>query len=237
MTSTVTVSSGTSTVTRTVDPFTISITRNNIGPLTTVFTPQPECGDCFIGPTPQQYNLCDAYSTDCYGRPRPCLPSSSQWSKWAFYSPGLLCPAGWTTATVVSSDMTDSVRALNIISLLASEETAAFCCPTGFTFSYPTIIPSLATGPPRCISGIFEGGFLYRTCHPAALAGPITETTTAAVGTGKNTFLTTRYTTIQETFSADGSVSTTSVAGIFVTEYTTQAWLTAFTRAPAIQLV
>ncbi|KAK3303655.1 uncharacterized protein B0T15DRAFT_401777 [Chaetomium strumarium] len=167
-----------------VDPFTISITRNNIGPLTTIFTPQPDCGICFVGPTAQVHNLCDAFSTDCQGSPRSCLPRSSQWSNWAFYSPGLLCPEGWTTATVVSSDMTDSVRALDIISLLTSDETAAFCCPTGFTFSYPIIVPSFATAPPRCMSGMFEGGFVYRTCLLSAVPTP--KPTTAAVGTGKH---------------------------------------------------
>lgn len=58
------------------------------------------------------------------------MPGDNTWGLFAVYSPGLACPAGWTTATVVSAEMTDRLTARDVISRLEHGETAAFCCPT-----------------------------------------------------------------------------------------------------------
>lgn len=121
--------------TSTREPWLPSLTRYNIAPLTTVFTPPAGCETGFVqkataAPDSDRiHENCQAYLSDCRTS-RPCLPGTSSWAPWAFYSPGLLCPAGWTTATVVSQDMTDSIRATDIFSLMRRDETAAFCCPS-----------------------------------------------------------------------------------------------------------
>jgi hypothetical protein len=73
---------------------------------------------------------CAAYSTDCYGPMRACMPGDAEWNKWDFYSPGLSCPVGFTTATLVSANMTDGLlQASVVLDGMLNDETAAFCCP------------------------------------------------------------------------------------------------------------
>lgn len=105
-----------------------SSTRNNLGPLTTVFTPSPTCEECFVAATALNGG-CRAHYTDCHN-PRRCMPGDNAWELFAVYSPGLVCPAGWTIATMVSAEMTDRLTARDVISRLEHGETAGFCCPT-----------------------------------------------------------------------------------------------------------
>jgi hypothetical protein len=121
---TVTLTGVTSTILQTVDAI---ATGNNLGPLTTIFTPPPGCDVCYVE-AKSAGRVCAVYSTDCHG-PRPCMPGTFPWTFSDFYSPGLFCPSGWTTATVVSADMTDSIRASEVLSRMSHDETAAFCCP------------------------------------------------------------------------------------------------------------
>ena len=58
------------------------------------------------------------------------MPGTVPWVDGNFYSPGLLCPSGWTTATVVTAEMTGSLQAADVFNWLLSGETAAFCCPS-----------------------------------------------------------------------------------------------------------
>jgi hypothetical protein len=111
-----------------------SFPRYNIAALTTSFTPTPACATGFI-PAPTASNAEDivedmafAYLSDC-GSSRQCLPGTSTWAPYAFYSPGWICPVGWTTATVVSQNMTNSAVPTEVLGRLLYPETAAFCCP------------------------------------------------------------------------------------------------------------
>lgn len=106
-----------------------TLTRINLGPLTTVFTPPRGCDACYVGSTASWEIGCTAFFDDCRGS-RLCLPDITPSHSWAFYSPGLLCPAEWTTATVVSATMTDSLRATSVLRTLTADETAGFCCPS-----------------------------------------------------------------------------------------------------------
>ncbi|KAK3906064.1 hypothetical protein C8A05DRAFT_12170 [Staphylotrichum tortipilum] len=106
-----------------------SATRTqNFGPLTTVFTAPSGCDACFAS-SGSDASVCTAYFEDCQGL-RSCVPRSSPWQQWDYYSPRLSCPSGWTTATVVSASMTNPIRAREVLSRMAPGETAAFCCPS-----------------------------------------------------------------------------------------------------------
>jgi hypothetical protein len=119
----------TETTTTTRAGITPSVTRNNLGPLTTVFTPPSGCDACFVSAF-DAGRACAAYSTDCHGPIPSCAPGNASISLGAFYSPGLLCPAGWTTAEVISGNMTDNAKANELFGGIAHDETAAFCFPT-----------------------------------------------------------------------------------------------------------
>jgi hypothetical protein len=145
-----------STTTR--PPAVLGPTRNVLGPLTTTFTPPPACSSCFLDDAQSGADsrldyyiwLCDAYRTaPVCGRPgsslQECVPSVTSGLDPAsllaselagaltttagFYSPGLVCPDNWVTATSVAwtSDLDSAFGSLQ--TLLASE-TAAICCPS-----------------------------------------------------------------------------------------------------------
>lgn len=83
------------------------ISLSNLGPLTTTFTPPPSC---------LQSNVATAFApassespighVNCEVAPSRCLPSQSQLPtetappyspEIVYFSPGLVCPAGWKT--------------------------------------------------------------------------------------------------------------------------------------------
>lgn len=97
--------------------------RPVFGPLTTVFTPSPDCNACYVYTSDLP---CVAYSTNCEGA-RPCMPDSN-WDPSGLYSPGVHCPSGWTTATVLSANDSQHI-APDKYNRLLPDETAAFCCP------------------------------------------------------------------------------------------------------------
>ncbi|KAK0746462.1 hypothetical protein B0T18DRAFT_294025, partial [Schizothecium vesticola] len=111
-----------------------------LGPLTTTFTPPPQCsvgvGICstcnvvFYGQTcvssgAQDGTTCWPPTTSGALAPKPTLQG------WGFYSPGIACPSGYTSRC---SAVADSEREPGwpMQFLLAPGETAVGCCPPGF---------------------------------------------------------------------------------------------------------
>ncbi|KAK3949234.1 hypothetical protein QBC32DRAFT_349688 [Pseudoneurospora amorphoporcata] len=119
-------------------PNVASFTRSVLGPLTTTFTPPPECTQCYeLAGGEKRGNTCRAYAEDCLGIPRAsCLPQASNAISdvelpWGFFSPGLACPSGWTTAgpTISYGQIEKDDVVGNIVNVLEAGETAGFCCP------------------------------------------------------------------------------------------------------------
>jgi hypothetical protein len=117
--------------------------RTILGPLTTTFTPAPSCSigaracptcnyaweaqSCYstISDNNVVYGISDA--TQCWPPTSAGLPSPTPplWG-WGFYSPGIICPTGYTSAC--------SATAGNAMTWtpewsLAAGETAVGCCP------------------------------------------------------------------------------------------------------------
>ncbi|KAJ5294025.1 hypothetical protein N7508_008846 [Penicillium antarcticum] len=109
MTTTITIASGTTPA-------------SNI-PLTTVFTPPASCdnfswisSDCLGTTCRGVYNIVRATETECY---------PSGWASSATtFSPGLVCPSGYSIAATTLASYG-----------VASIETRATCCPSGFTIA------------------------------------------------------------------------------------------------------
>lgn len=120
-----------------------SLVRTVLGPLTTVFTPPPSCSRVFFGSlTDITYGPLSAgwQAQSCAGTagwPRnfqldascwpPGMPAfaSVPWPNWAVYSPGRLCPAGYTKAWMGTTGIGDLP--------VAAGETVIGCCPSGYT--------------------------------------------------------------------------------------------------------
>ncbi|EAQ85360.1 predicted protein [Chaetomium globosum CBS 148.51] len=155
------------------------------------------------------------------------------------YSPGLVCPSGWTTATVVSAEMTDSFSARDVIGRLEKGETAAFCCPAGFDFLYGSVNPYTATVGPRCVSTMFEGTFSFTHC------GVYDKNTFGEVIAGTDTIVSTIPSTSTriETFEVGNpggsgpKWNTTTIIIPLVLTTTQKPLESATTLAPAVQLV
>ncbi|TFB06535.1 hypothetical protein CCMA1212_000555 [Trichoderma ghanense] len=113
-----------------------------LGPLTTTWTMpascsvyMPPCSTCDQGFRGQS---CNAISGGQVQDNTACWPpvtkgvASPTWPfvGWGFYSPGLACPAGYTTAcTAVYGQRPEWDTQFTLV----SSETAVGCCPTGFT--------------------------------------------------------------------------------------------------------
>lgn len=117
--------------------------RKLIAPLTTLFHPPSQCNQyTFIGaatdPAAVQYSeICAVFNFEgaCPSQTPPaCLPHVTNYSDVAgpgfFYSPGLICPSGWSTAASVAQgkETTGLVSGVDVGTLLAGE-TAVVCCP------------------------------------------------------------------------------------------------------------
>lgn len=109
----------------------------NLGPLTEVFTAPPECtvaaaecktcSNAWLGQTCNGQSAIDAAA--CWPPTSSGAPSpSASFHGWGFYSPGIACPAGSTTACSATggpgggSGWTVQFR-------LRDGETAVGCCP------------------------------------------------------------------------------------------------------------
>jgi hypothetical protein len=125
----------------------VNPTRTDAGPLTTTFTPGPRCG------TPADYAAFEnqafqsgqdiTFSATAYPvspfcqttspAVQSCLPAAANGVKLdeerAFFSPGLICPLGWSTALTASYGQVGGQMLFDGQSLLVPGETAALCCP------------------------------------------------------------------------------------------------------------
>lgn len=132
----------------------MTATRNVLGPLTTVFTPDPTCVTPMAGYCKSQ--SCVAWEGQvCTALPRwnntfGAMDQSSCWPPytsgavttdvavtgylggWGFYSPGLSCPAGSTSACTATADNPTGGDFTFQFPLTAGE-TAVGCCPTSFS--------------------------------------------------------------------------------------------------------
>ncbi len=120
---------------------TMAFTNKNrviLGPLTTVFVPPAPCtiaiGQCatcnvaWWGQTCAPTTVQD--DTSCWpatteGTPAP----SAALYGWGFYSPGLECPAGYTSACTAIAGHSSQWK---VQYQMKAEETFVGCCPTGF---------------------------------------------------------------------------------------------------------
>ncbi|KXX78369.1 hypothetical protein MMYC01_206018 [Madurella mycetomatis] len=109
-----------------------------LGPLTTTFTPPAPCSVA-VG-------LCETCNVAWWGQtcaPRTVQDDPSCWPErtigavspqqmllgWGFYSPGVICPAGYTSAcTAVAGETAGWENQF----IMEPEETFIGCCPTGF---------------------------------------------------------------------------------------------------------
>ncbi|KAK4182132.1 hypothetical protein QBC35DRAFT_364068, partial [Podospora australis] len=129
------------------------------GPLTTIWTPPGECDRVFSRYYESGTLGAQAYNYDCDG-PQSCYPSDAVnqhfilGHMYAFYSPGLSCPSGWSTAAIVSHGMKNLIEAQDILATLSTDETAAVCCPSGFDLAFYE----------TCALAMTQGLFSYWTC-------------------------------------------------------------------------
>jgi hypothetical protein len=139
-------SSSVATMSATRDATAATTTRHNaLGPLTTVFTADPtcmtlmfrECGssDVCTGWLAQTCTSDLAGTTTSYGPSNEfaCFPPltsgtvTETYGGWGFYSPGLSCPSGYTSACSATAGATGSFQ---FEYPLVLGETAVGCCPT-----------------------------------------------------------------------------------------------------------
>ena len=160
-------------------PFTPATTRNNLGPLTTTFAPAPTC--TFYGIIGQnaggfQAQGCsDGFLMDtamCWLAatvPAPAGPLIG----WGFYSPGMICPTGYTSACTAygaSASAPDAAYTTLGTSFsfnfpLLPSETAVGCCPSGFDCNHG------AGSVQTCLQHASATSFYVGTCDGDALAG------------------------------------------------------------------
>ncbi|KAK3989380.1 hypothetical protein QBC44DRAFT_396204 [Cladorrhinum sp. PSN332] len=117
----------------------ISQEREILGPLTTIFTApascsiaHPWCSSCgvaWVAQTCQSNTVQDNPS---------CWPKTASWAKsggafmlgWGFYSPGVICPAGHTSACQATAGGKSDWKQFQY--KMEPEETFVGCCPTGY---------------------------------------------------------------------------------------------------------
>ncbi|KAF2727065.1 hypothetical protein EJ04DRAFT_596189 [Polyplosphaeria fusca] len=124
--------------------------RSNLGPLTTTFIPPSACSQkvirctgcfkAFLGQSCSSQSTRVVPSDDAH-----CWPTATSYPNnnppfrgLGFYSPGLLCPSGYTSACTATFGSTSTVANAGPVAgqfqfALLQGETAVGCCPTGFT--------------------------------------------------------------------------------------------------------
>ncbi|RTE76522.1 hypothetical protein BHE90_009004 [Fusarium euwallaceae] len=178
-------------------------TLSNFGPLTTTYTAPSSCStgtDRIVLVHPDTPNIFQAVPT-CKAQPiGECLPSGSKWDAnetsstsfqyvRAYYSPGVVCPAGWRTvgtlahatnsgadvSGVFSNTQTAKARGgpdlpTNLdpldywLHVLDESETLVHCCPSGYNAEgfgncYSSGSASSHTYSERCIQSYSVGEF------------------------------------------------------------------------------
>ncbi|ETS80134.1 hypothetical protein PFICI_07663 [Pestalotiopsis fici W106-1] len=119
----------------------------NLGPLTTPFVAPSYCNDviskcdnCTYGWLAQ---TCDGDGRKSQIDDSACWPptafyarsTSQPFAGWGFYSPGTICPSGYTPSCSSTAGQADP-QAFDFQFSLSLLETAVGCCPTGFTCTH-----------------------------------------------------------------------------------------------------
>ncbi|KAF2650022.1 hypothetical protein K491DRAFT_609654, partial [Lophiostoma macrostomum CBS 122681] len=132
--------------------------RSNLGPLTTTFIPPSQCSRVFLA-CPTCDSAWQGLSCDSQGAPQDdtaCWPTATSYpvqsqaalSGFGFYSPGLICPTGYSSACSAVSTRPNEPAPTAIVTSapmngsfqfpMVEGETAVGCCPTGYTCAqYP----------------------------------------------------------------------------------------------------
>ncbi|KAJ6088460.1 hypothetical protein N7486_009721 [Penicillium sp. IBT 16267x] len=124
----------------------MTTTSANFGPLTTTFTPP---SDCFTeqwirhntnstvlawGPTCEAAKI--GYASSCYPTGWSGSKSNDSNLNYKAFSPGLICPSGFT-ATFSASHIqaTKSFLLSEYVTSLGKDDVATVCCPSGYDFN------------------------------------------------------------------------------------------------------
>ena len=111
--------------------------RTILGPLTTFFTPPEFCMvhatgtvglPIFLGQTCGPTGVQD--EARCWPTAKPNVAKLPPFNGWGFYSPGLRCPAGYTTACRASANVAATITQAPRQFAMEAGETAIGCCPT-----------------------------------------------------------------------------------------------------------
>lgn len=118
----------------TLDRRATTSTRRNLGPLTTAtFTAPDDCEYIFpSGTTGSRGVTCDGNTavdeTTCWPpRSADAYIAVPPFDGWGFYSPGIVCPLGYTTACNATAG---GQTGWDVQFPMTTGETAAGCCPT-----------------------------------------------------------------------------------------------------------
>lgn len=182
----------------------------NVGPLTTTFSASPSCASA-----KPQYGVVDDWLDDgqlnflrttCgpYTRTAGCAPSASKLNQIdtealetpklqglvPYFSPGLSCPAGWTSAVVASSashavsatGLSDDYESISglfltdiLLGALEEDETLVWCCPRYILDVCFTYLPTLRLTMVRSDYSILDNSPLcVSTVGPFTTGGPFT---------------------------------------------------------------
>ncbi|ORY58519.1 uncharacterized protein BCR38DRAFT_413371 [Pseudomassariella vexata] len=142
--------------------------RTLLGPLTTTWTPPPVCSyamalGCATCSTGWQGQTCNEKSlahdyTDCWPPRSSKFPDPGVMMGWGFYSPGIACPVGYTTAAIATQG---GKTGWGLEFSMTEGETAAACCPSGFS---PSSIETLNTYAATCIVVATQSSFSTVVC-------------------------------------------------------------------------
>ena len=184
-------------------------TRNNLGPLTTTFTAASSCTNYgIVGQNPGGYQGQGCNDGHLYDT-SACWPSATATGPpdagplvgWGFYSPGLVCPTGYTTAcsaygsdAAVPTTFAPSTPSFSFNFPLTGQETALGCCPTGFS------CVKYLGGVQTCLQKAASTSFLVGTCSGNTLT---------------DFFYRTAPETLQATGASTWSVYTTSTVSLW----------------------
>ncbi|KAI1840137.1 hypothetical protein JX265_009287 [Neoarthrinium moseri] len=143
--------------------------RTLLGPLTTTWTAPAVCSyymalGCSTCNTGWQGQTCNSASnahdwTDCWPPRASSMMDPGVMMGWGFYSPGIACPEGYTTAAMATEG---GSTGWGLEYELTQGETAAACCPTGFT---PSSITAAGTYAATCLNVATTSTFSTVACR------------------------------------------------------------------------
>ncbi|KAK8044215.1 hypothetical protein PG993_004239 [Apiospora rasikravindrae] len=172
----------------------MSVTRNVLGPLTTVFTPDPTCVTPMAGYCQSQYwvawqgQVCTPLANPPAGPPytpgaaTTDVAATGYLGGWGFYSPGLACPSGSTSACSKTADDPDDDDGFTFQFPLTAGETAVGCCPTSFSCVLD------ASGRNTCLRTVRSTVYDVVSCGGTAPPGTVTGTWYATSTTYHNIY-------------------------------------------------